>query len=158
MFPLLCTVHRACAGGSAAACLLLPRRIPVASASMSGALFGLAMVATVFNRKKYWHWHRVAEMAAVLPFVTYQLAQPSMGHGVVLNGVRVGQYVPLVGGFLGAAAASGVLLLVRVIMRGLSRQAQAQADREGKGQEPVQGLIRLAASIMGIPLPPPRQQ
>lgn len=124
-------------GGALAAQALLPRRAPLAGCAMSGALFGLFSMATLFNGRKAWHWHRCFELAALAPFVALQLtaAHGGLAQHCALQGVKLpGSWAPLLGGLAGAAAAAGLLLLARVVAAGMRQQRQ-QAGSGSSGQQ-----------------------
>lgn len=129
------------AGGSIAAFSLLPRRAPLAGSSMSAALFGLFATATLFNSRKTWHWHRWFELAVLLPFVALQLtgAQAGLAQWCIIDGVRLGNWVPLLGGLAGAALSAALLQLARAVLAGLrQRQAAAAPGAQGGQQQPPQ--------------------
>lgn len=147
-------------GGSMAAYFLLPRRAPLAGCGMTGALFGLFSMATIFNSRKSWHWHRWFELAALLPFVAIQLTAAHVGLAQwgVINGVRLGDWVPLLGGLCGAAVSAALLLLGRIVAAGMQQQAAAaQQQPGGQGpqpgqvpgrEEPLTALLTKAAALM----------
>jgi hypothetical protein len=152
------TLH---AGGSFACLALLPRRAPLQGCAATAALFGLFSAATVFNRHKQWHWQRVFELLVLLPFTLQQMLCGHQGltQWCSLMGFRLpGAWVPLLGGVLGAAAASGVLALVRALQEGVTaqrrqqqqqqqRERQAGSSREGSGEEvPMSVLLARAAA------------
>jgi hypothetical protein len=125
----------------------------------TAALFGLFSAATAFNRHKHWHWQRVFELLVLLPFTLQQMICGHQGltQWCSLMGFRLpGAWVPLLGGVLGAAAASGVLALVRALLEGVAaqrrqqqqqQQRQAGISREGGGGEvPMSVLLARAAA------------
>lgn len=123
---------------------------------MSGAMFGLFMVATVFNRAKTWHWHRLFELAVLAPFVIMQLLQIQAGLAPwrVVHGYKVGSWVPLLGGFFGAVVATALLRLADMVYRGMQQRQQPmpqqqQQQQQKPGQdEPLSLLLSKAASIL----------
>jgi hypothetical protein len=128
---------------------------------MNGALFGLFGMATLFNAAKSWHWHRWFELVALLTFVALQLtsSQAGLAQWCVLRGVRLGGWVPLIGGLAGAAVSAGILALGRVVAAGIQQQQaaaaaaqQQQAGAEGSGapqqQEPLTALLSRAAALV----------
>jgi hypothetical protein len=133
--------------------LLLPRRAPLQGCAATAALFGLFAAATVFNPHKLWHWQRLFELLVLLPFMLQQmlLGHQGLTHWCSLAGFRLpGAWVPLLGGVLGAAAAAGVLMLVRALQEGVAvqrRQQQQQVgSRDGGGGEvPLSVLLARAA-------------
>jgi len=159
-------------GGSCAALALLPRRAPLPGCAVSGALFGLFAMATLFNSHKTWHWHRWFELAALLPFVALQLtgAHAGLAQWCVLQGVRLpASWVPCLGGLAGAAAAAALLQLGRIVAAGIQQQQQQQqqaaaaaasAGQQGAGGgqqqqpggeqqlEPVTALLSRAATLL----------
>eukprot|EP00879_Flechtneria_rotunda_P011931 GHRR01012462.1.p1 GENE.GHRR01012462.1~~GHRR01012462.1.p1 ORF type:complete len:253 (+),score=92.03 GHRR01012462.1:1396-2154(+) len=120
------------AGGGAAAWLLLPKRAALQGCSNTGAMFGLFAMAAVFNRHKLWHWHRLFELAVLLPFVCQQLlaSHASISQYYVIQGYKTGAWVPLLGGFVGAAVAAAILALVRLV-QGAKQQKQGQQQQLG---------------------------
>jgi hypothetical protein len=106
-------------------------------------------MATLFNRRKNWHWQRVFELAVLLPFVCQQLlaGHAGMNQWCLLYGQRMGAWVPLLGGLAGAAAAAAVLALVRLLVSSVEqqqqqpqqRQQQAAAELAGGQQGPAGG-------------------
>jgi hypothetical protein len=153
-------------GAAAAALLLLPRRAPLAGAPLAGALFGLFAMATVFSSAKSWHWHRWFEIAVLLPFVALQLAgtQAALAPWLTaVGGLKVGAWVPLLGGAAGAAAAAGTLRIGRLVAAGIQQQQQQAAaaqQQQGVGggggggpgspqqQEPLSALLSKAAGML----------
>jgi membrane associated rhomboid family serine protease len=135
LLPLV--LYCCCAGGSAAAWLLLPRRAPIQGCGSTGALFALFSMATLFNRRKTWHWQRLFELAVLLPFVCQQLlaGHAGMNQWCLLYGQCMGAWVPLLGGLAGAAAAAAVLALVRLLVSRVERQRQQQAAELAGGQQ-----------------------
>ncbi|KAF6259684.1 hypothetical protein COO60DRAFT_1460076 [Scenedesmus sp. NREL 46B-D3] len=133
------------AGGSTAACVLLPTRAPIQGCGSTGALFALFAMATLFNRRKTWHWQRVFELAVLLPFVCQQLlaGHAGMSQWCLLYGHRMGAWVPLLGGLAGAGAAAAVLALVRLLVSSVEqrqqqqRRQQAAAELAGGQQRPA---------------------
>lgn len=124
------------AGASLACITLLPRRAPLQGCAATGALFGLFSAATVFNRHKQWHWQRVFELLVLLPFTLQSMLCGHQGltQWCSLMGFRLpGAWVPLLGGVLGAAAAAGVLALVRALQEGVEvqRRQQRQVEKQG---------------------------
>ncbi|WIA42898.1 hypothetical protein OEZ86_008813 [Tetradesmus obliquus] len=124
------------AGGSAAALLLLPRRAPIAGCGSTGAAFALFAMATLFNRRKTWHWQRLFELAVLLPFVCQQLlaGHAGMAQWCLLYGQRLGAWVPLLGGLAGAAAAAAVLALVRMLVGSVERRQQQQRQQQAAAE------------------------
>lgn len=53
-----------------------------------------------------------------------------------MYGQKMGAWVPLVGGFAGAAVAAGVLLLAKAV-GGVAQQQQQMASREGPARGPT---------------------
>jgi hypothetical protein len=93
-------------------------------------------MATLFNRRKTWHWQRVFELAVLLPFVCQQLlaGHVGMNQWCLLYGQRMGAWVPLLGGLAGAAAAAALLAFVRLLVSSVEqRQRQQQAAAELAG-------------------------
>lgn len=126
------------------ACLaLLPRRAPLTGCAATAAMFGLFAAATVFNRHKQWHWQRGFELVALTPFVVQQLLAGHSSSGLthywcsLLGGLREAAWVPLLGGFAGAAAAAGLWALVRALQAAVdeARQQQQQQRRRHLGEK-----------------------
>jgi hypothetical protein len=121
-------------------------------------LFGLFSAATVFNRHKQWHWQRVFELLVLLPFTLQSMLCGHQGltQWCSLMGFRLpGAWVPLLGGVFGAAAAAGVLAVVRALQEGVEAQRSRQqqqvfkqgANREGGTPElPLSVLLARAAA------------
>jgi hypothetical protein len=146
----------------------MPRRAPLAGSALNGALFGLFAMATLFSRAKSWHWHRWFELAALLPFVALQLtaSQAALAPWCVVQGAKVGAWVPLLGGLAGAAAATVLLQLGRIVAAGIQQQRQQAAAAGGGGgalsgggeggggsgaapaPEPVAALLGKAATLL----------
>jgi hypothetical protein len=113
-------------------------------------------MATLFNRRKTWHWQRVFELAVLLPFVCQQLlaGHVGMNQWCLLYGQRMGAWVPLLGGLAGAAAAAAVLALVRLLVSSVEqrqqrqRQQQAAAEMAGGQQGPAGGDDSLSLLLM----------
>lgn len=128
----------------------------------TAALFGLFSAATVFNRHKQWHWQRVFELLVLLPFTVQQmlLGHQGLTQWCNLMGFRLpGAWVPLLGGVLGAAAAAGVMAIVRALQEGVAAQQRQQQQRErererqgggldggGEGEVPMSVLLARAAA------------
>lgn len=145
------------AGASLACVTLLPRRAPLQGCAATGALFGLFSAATCFNRHKQWHWQRVFELLVLLPFTLQSMLCGHQGltQWCSLMGFRLpGGWVPLLGGVLGAAAAAGVLAVVRALQEGVEaqRSQQQQVQKQGANREasmpdlPVSVLLARAAA------------
>jgi hypothetical protein len=136
--------------------LLLPRRAPLQGCAATAALFGLFAAATVFNPHKQWHWQRVFELLVLLPFMLQQmlLGHQGLTHWCSLIGFRLpGAWVPLLGGVLGAAAAAGVLRLVRALQEGVAvqrrqqQQQRQQGSRDGGGEEVSLSVLLARAAV-----------
>jgi hypothetical protein len=125
---------------------------------MTGALCGLFLAATLFNRFKTWHWQRVAEMAVLAPFLLLQLLQghAALSHWWVVSGVKLGAWVPVLGGCLGAAVAAALVQLIEAVAKSWkSRNQQQQQQGAGQGPgssqddiEPLSVLLKQLASAV----------
>jgi hypothetical protein len=140
------------AGGSLAALLLLPRQAPVHSAAMTGALAGLFAMAVTLHRNVAWTWHRAVQLAVLAPFVAAQLAQghAGMAQHAWLAGVKVGQWVPLLGGVAGACCAAALLRLAHALAASAKAQQARGAAAEQQQQQPddVPASVLVAAKAV----------
>eukprot|EP00775_Hariotina_reticulata_P001907 gene1905-biopygen3393 len=147
------------AGGSCAACLLLPQKASVLGCGSSGAMFGLFAMATVFSRHKQWHWHRAFELAVLLPFVCQQLLAGHIGISqyYTLHGQQLGAWVPLIGGLIGAAVSAALLELARMLQLALQQQQNSRPantgaasnggqQRQPAADDPLQLLLKAAVA------------
>lgn len=136
--------------------MLLPKRAALQGCACTAALFGLFAAATLFNRHKSWHWQRVFELAVLLPFVLQQLlsSHNSLSSHHVLGWLHMpGCWVPLAGGLVGTAAATGMLSVGRALASSAAQQRQREvADKARQPEEaggdltPVSVLLAQAAA------------
>ena len=136
---------------------VLPRRVPLAGAGMTGALCGLFLAATLFNRFKTWHWQRVAEMAVLAPFLLLQLLQGHyvLSHWWVVSGVKLGAWAPILGGCLGAAVAAASVQVIEAVAKSWRQRNQQQQRAAGQAAgtsedeiEPLSVLLKQVASVV----------
>ncbi len=136
------------AAGSVASYLLLPHKAGIISGGPEAGVFGLACMATVFSRLA-WTWPRALELLCMAPFVVHTIATSDMNLAPLMQWKRnkLGHYVPLMGGLVGAALVAGVCALVRRVRQAQQKKAGA-VDAAAVLEDPLVGAVGKVAGFL----------
>lgn len=116
------------------------------SGGPEAGVFGLVCMATVFSRLP-WSWPRALELLCIAPFVTCTIASTDMALAplMMLNKLKVGHFVPLVGGMAGAALVALVCAGVRRVQAARGKAKKA-AESDAALEDPVLNGVAQVAS------------